>query len=195
MMNDISLFALVLAAGSANRFGSTKQLATYGGESLVARAVRTAESICGSRTLLVVGNEHHAVTAACEPLRGFFTYNPRYSEGIASSIRSGVRCLANQSDGILLLLADQPLVDRTHLESLEEAWRSAPERICASAYANTLGPPAIFPRKYFAALTSLRGDRGAKSLLEINRDRLKIIVHEPGGVDIDVPADLEQLRD
>jgi len=193
-MEDNSLYALVLAAGAASRFGSTKQLATYRGQTLVARAVRTAESICGSRTLLVVGNEYHAVTAACLPLRGFFIYNPDFADGIASSIRSGVRCLANQADGILLLLADQPLIDRDHLESLESAWRSAPESIVASAYADTVGPPAIFPRKHFASLTALRGDRGAKSLLEANRDHLKTIAFEKASVDVDVPTDLERLR-
>lgn len=194
VMDDNSLFALVLAAGAANRFGSTKQLAQYRGQALVARAVRAAESICGSRTLLVVGKEHHAVTAACQPLRGFFIYNPNFADGIAGSIRSGIRCLANQADGILLLLADQPLIDRDHLESLESAWRSAPESIIASAYADTLGPPAIFPGKYFASLAALRGDRGAKSLLEANRDHLKTIAFEKGSVDVDVPADLERLR-
>lgn len=193
-MNDDSLFALILAAGAAKRYGSTKQLATYGGQALVARAVRLAESICGSRTLLVVGNEHHAVTAACQPQRGFFVYNPNFADGIAGSIRSGIRCLPDQAEGVLLLLADQPLIEGSHLASLEEAWRTAPDNIIASGYANTLGPPAIFPRALFTALLSLRGDRGAKSLFAAYRDRLKSIAHDSGAVDVDVPADLERLR-
>lgn len=193
-MNDDMLFALILAAGTASRYGAPKQLATYEGQALVARAVRLAESACESRTLLVVGSEHHAVTAACQPQRGFFIYNPNFADGIASSIRSGIRCLENRADGILLLLADQPLIDSSHLESLEVAWRAAPEKIVASGYARTLGPPAIFPRAYFNALQSLRGDRGAKSLLEANRDRLNTIAFEKGAVDVDVPQDLEQLR-
>lgn len=194
-MNDDLLFALILAAGAAKRYGSTKQLATYGGQTLVARAVRLAEASCDARTLLVVGKEHHAVTAACRPQRGFFIYNPDFADGIAGSIRRGVRCLSEQAGGILLLLADQPLIDLSHLSSLEDAWRAAPEKIIASGYANTLGPPAIFPRTVFSELISLHGDRGAKSLLEADRDRVQTIIYERGASDVDVPTDLERLRD
>jgi len=194
MMDDHSLYALVLAAGTASRFGSTKQLAKYRGQALVARAIRTAESICGSRSVLVVGNDHHAVTAACQPLRGFFVYSPKFADGISGSIRHGVRCLANQADGILLMLADQPLIDEEHLGSLASAWRAQPGSIIASAYANTLGPPAIFPKRDFESLASLHGDRGAKSLLESNSDRLKTIAFEGGSVDVDEPGDLDRLR-
>lgn len=194
MMNDNSLFAVVLAAGTASRFGSTKQLAKYDGQPLVARAVRAAESICGARSVLVVGNDHHAVTAACQPLQGFFVYNPDFTEGIAGSIRSGVRCIAQQADGILLLLADQPLIDKKHLGTLETAWRAAPDLIVASAYAGTVGPPAIFPKRDFASLLSLEGDRGAKALLESSDGRLKTISFEGGSVDVDEPEDLTRLR-
>jgi len=193
-MEDNLLFAVVLAAGTASRYGSTKQLAKYAGQALVARAVRTAESHCGARTVLVVGNDHHAVTAACQPLQGFFVYNPNFAEGIASSIRSGVRCIASQADGILLLLADQPLIDQNHLGSLETAWRAAPDFIVASAYAGTVGPPAIFPKRDFESLASLEGDRGAKTLLESSGGRLKTLSFERGSVDVDEPEDLTRLR-
>lgn len=144
--------------------------------------------------MLVVGNDHHKVTAACQPLQGFFVYNPNFADGIASSIRSGVRCIANQADGILLLLADQPLIDKNHLRSLESAWRAAPDSIVASAYASTVGPPAIFPKRDFASLASLEGDRGAKALLESSSGRLKTLSFEGGSVDVDEPEDLARLR-
>ena len=60
-MNRHGLFAIVLAAGSSSRFGSCKQLAEYRGQPLVRYAVRAAESVCGSNTVLVAGDDWQAV--------------------------------------------------------------------------------------------------------------------------------------
>ena len=191
-MSMTSLYAVVLAAGTGSRFGSTKQLATFAGKPLVARAVRTAEGICGPRTLLVAGNDWKEVAAACEPLEGFMILNPRFADGIASSLTQGIRSVYDIADGVLLLLADQPLITAEHLKTMVAAWQSSPDSICASAYADTTGPPVILPRRYFADLLQLRGDRGAKALIDKNRDHVITIRLEDAAIDIDRPEDLDR---
>ena len=191
-MSVNSLYAVVLAAGEASRFGSTKQLAEFDGEPLAVRAIRTAESVCGSRTLLVTGNDWQRVAAACEPLQGFMVLNPRFADGLASSLAQGVRSVCDVADGMLLMLADQPLITAEHLESMVRTWNSSPDSICASAYADTVGPPVIFPRQYFFDLMELRGDRGAKAVIDMNRDKVVTIQFEDAAVDIDRPEDLNQ---
>jgi len=192
-MPSNSLYAIVLAAGAASRFGSTKQLAQFSGEPLVKRAVRTAESICGPRTLLIAGNDWKNVTAACEPMQGFVVINPCFAEGIASSLRRGVRSICDVAEGVLLLLADQPLITTEHLERLVDAWCASQDSICASAYADTKGPPVIFPRRYFRELMELQGDRGAKAVIDKNRDQLITIQFEDAAMDIDNPEDLKKM--
>ncbi len=182
---------LILAAGRGRRFGSTKQLAKFDGEALVSRAVRAAERICGSRTLLVTGNDWKNVAAACEPLRGFMVHNPRFAEGMASSLAEGIRGVSGLADGVLLMLADQPLVSAEHLRSLADAWSSSPESICASSYANTKGPPVIFPARFFDNLAELQGDRGAKSIIDSNSADVMTIPFEDAAIDIDIPGDLD----
>jgi len=189
-MSVNSLYAVVLAAGEASRFGSTKQLADFAGEPLAARAIRTAEIVCGSRSLLVTGNDWYKVSAACEPLQGFMILNPRFADGLASSLAQGVRSVCDVADGMLLMLADQPLITTEHLKSLVKAWHSNPDSICASAYADTVGPPVIFPRRCFSDLMELRGDRGAKAVIDGNRDKVVTIQFEDAAVDIDRPDDL-----
>lgn len=191
-MSMTSLYAVVLAAGTGSRFGSTKQLATFAGMPLVARAIRTAESICGPRTLLIAGSDWKKVAAACEPLAGFMILNPRFADGIASSLTQGIRSVRDIADGILLLLADQPLVTAEHLEALVAAWQFSPDSICASSYADTTGPPVILPRRFFGDLLQLRGDRGAKALIDKNRDHVITIRLEDAALDIDRPEDLDK---
>ena len=194
-MNAMSLYAIVLAAGSGRRFGETKQLAQFAGQSLVERAVRLAESLCASKNVLIVGQDAARVAQACSPLQGFLIYNDGHKNGIGESIAVGVRGLGSAADGVLIMLADQPLICAEDLERLATAWRSQPNNIVASAYAGTWGPPVIFPRADFETLKTLSGDRGARAILEANKNRVTTIACAAAACDIDNPLDLQNIQD
>ena len=192
MMKGKSVFAVVLAAGQSSRFGKTKQLENYRGVPLVTRSVRLGEAVCGPNTVLVAGNDWQRVTDICAQLAGFFVVNPRFADGLASSIECGIRSVAEVADAVMLLLADQPLITSAHLQVLVDTWQSSPESMVASAYAGTTGPPVIFPRRDFADLMRLSGDRGARSMIDANSERVKMIAFEPAALDIDRQSDLER---
>ena len=191
--SDKRLFAIVLAAGSSSRFGSSKQLVTYGGAPLVTRAVRLAESICGSRSVLVSGHQWRPVVEACRPLQGFFVNNTRHRTGMGSSIACGVRSVTGAADAVLLLLADQPLITASHLEQLVSTWTRSPDEITAASFAETAGPPVIFPRRYFTGLGKLQGDRGAREILTSAGSDLRTVKLEEAAADIDEPEDIDRL--
>ena len=193
-MPEHSVFVIVLAAGQSSRFGSTKQLAEFDGESLVARAVRRAEEFCGDRSVLVVGSDWRRVLAACEPQRGFFVRNENYESGMASSIACGIRSVAHVADAVLLLMADQPLITAEHLNSLLGEWKKAADDIIVSEYSGVQGPPVVFPAHCFDSLMRLEGDQGARALLKDSRYSVKGLVFDAAAVDIDTPEDLENLQ-
>jgi molybdenum cofactor cytidylyltransferase len=185
-----TLFAIVLAAGEASRFGATKQLAEFEGRPLVERAIRLAETACGSKTLLVVGCDWDNVARACAPIAGFLAINEDFAEGIGTSIACAAERLRDIADGLMVLLADQPLITPGHLQDLVNAWQRSPDSVVASAYAQTFGPPVILPRAIFPQLTRLRGDRGARKLIEEYRESAVFVSFEPAATDIDYPEDL-----
>jgi molybdenum cofactor cytidylyltransferase len=189
-MSMHAIFAVVLAAGASTRFGRTKQLEHFEGIPLAAAAVRKAESVCGAQTVLVTGKDWKEVASACEPLAGFFVINDDYERGLASSIACGVRAVAESADAILLMLADLPLITAEHLENLVNAWIYSPQSIIASAFEDTLGPPIVFPKTDFDELLKLKGDRGARPIIDANRDRVQSIDCEEAAFDIDRPEDL-----
>jgi len=191
-MKGKSVFAIVLAAGRSSRFGKTKQLENYRGTPLVTRAVRLAEAVCGPRSVLVAGNDWQRVSEICAPLAGFYVINTRFADGLATSIECGTRSVAEFADAALLLLADQPLITSAHLQLMVDTWKESQDSIIASAYAETTGPPVIFPRRDFAGLMRLRGDTGARSIIKANEERVKLVAFEPAALDIDRQSDLEQ---
>jgi len=185
-----AIFAIVLAAGSSTRFGRTKQLEPFNGMSLAANAMRKAEAVCGSRSVLVTGHDALDVAESCAPLAGFFAINDDYKFGLASSIACGVAAVQESADAILLMLADLPLVTTEHLQCLCDTWMASPHSIVASAFEDTLGPPIVFPRADFAALLELRGDYGARPIIDANMDRVLPVACEEAAFDIDRPEDL-----
>lgn len=195
-MSDTSkknIFAVILAAGSASRFGATKQLAEANGTPLVRRAVDAATGACGRHTALIIGHEWQSVSEACMPLDGFLIVNDHFTNGIGSSIALATRSLRHAADAIIFLLADQPLVTAKHVRLLKETWSGADNEIVATAFADTLGPPVLFPRACFDALAVLDGDSGARQLFDDERFTVTSVVFEDAALDIDTPEDLRKL--
>ncbi|HUL18062.1 MAG TPA: NTP transferase domain-containing protein, partial [Steroidobacteraceae bacterium] len=92
--------------------------------------------------------------------------------------------------GVMLLLADQPLVSADDLRRLAGTWRKQPQYIAAALYSGTTGVPAIFPRSLFQGLLQLRGDSGARALLRRDTDRVVRVPMPAAAIDIDTPEDL-----
>jgi molybdenum cofactor cytidylyltransferase len=69
----------------------------------------------------------------------------------------------------------------------------SPESAVASVYAGGRGIPAIFPQRAFPDLVALRGDKGARALLNTPPWPVIEIPLEGGEIDIDRPEDLAQL--
>jgi CTP:molybdopterin cytidylyltransferase MocA len=91
------------------------------------------------------------------------------------------------------MLVDQAAVTAEDLKRLVSAWRRQPEYIAAACYGATTGVPAIFPRSTFSDLRALRGDVGARVLLQRNPDRLVRVPMPSAAIDIDTPEDLLKL--
>jgi len=182
----------VLAAGSASRFGSTKQLAEIDGVTLVQRASAMATEACGANTALVVGHDWQAVAQACSPMQGFLIVNDNHADGLGASLAQAVQSVRHVAHAIVVLLADQAMIRAQHVQALSDTWSGASDEIVATAYADTIGAPVLFPRTCFDELAALQGDAGGRHLLKDSRFVVKTVIFEPAAVDIDTLDDLRR---
>jgi molybdenum cofactor cytidylyltransferase len=120
--------------------------------------------------------------------------NPRWPAGLSTSIVAGLDALPADARAALVLLADQPAVAPADLELLIAAWRAAPRTPVAARVGRGFGPPAILPRKLFAQLRLLRGDCGARELLQKPSSRTMGIELPTAAIDVDRPSDLSRLK-
>lgn len=184
---DPSVACILLAAGSARRFGGGKLFAPLGGLPLWEWAASRLEQAGFVSRYLVVnpGDEALPTRPGWERVE-----NTSAEEGIASSIRAGVQSASGRSR-IVIALADMPFVDPAHLAAL-----ALGDGVVFTRFADGRpGCPAAFPASAFASLLHLRGDRGAAALCSALGGTTK--APPEGGLttfDVDSDADLSEAE-
>jgi molybdenum cofactor cytidylyltransferase len=164
---------LILAAGASSRMGPgrDKLLETLPGGSLLHVLVHRALAVCGRVMVCLPGPDHPRVTHidGAEPI-----WVPDATEGMAASIRAGVRALPEAVTDVMILPADMPELTA---QDLQHVWTAHhPGAITRGASdAGVPGHPVIFPQDLLRELTELRGDEGARSVIVRHRQRVHLV--------------------
>ena len=194
--------AIVLAAGRGLRFGAadhdSKILQTIDGTPFVRRVTLTALASAARPVVVVTGHAAASVADVLQDLPIRTVHNPAYRSGMAGSLKTGLAALPQSVDGMLVLLADMPLVVPATLDALIAAFAGAPHAPDAvvPCHAGRRGNPILLGRRMFDGLATLDGDTGARQLLaDAGRDVLVHPVDDPAVLlDIDTPDMLRALR-
>jgi molybdenum cofactor cytidylyltransferase len=195
-MTPPDLQVILLAAGSATRFGSPKLLAEIRGRPLVARAIdRLLEVASRDQLVVVLGADADRLEPLVSRVKVRVVLNPDHAKGMATSIRAGMKSVPSNCRGVLIALADQVAVTSDDLHRLIDCWQDRPERISAAWYDDVAGVPAIFPAALFEELAKLQGDRGARELIRRRVGQVVAVAMPSAAVDVDTQADLTACED
>lgn len=175
--------------------GRPKQLIAYEGQPLVARAATAARAAGADPVVVVLGAHAGEIEPALAGLAAVtVALNPAWESGLASSLATGLRAALRDDrwDGVLVTLADQPLIAADLLRRLITAFLGG-ARIVASGYDGVPGVPALFGREHVPELLTLTGDSGAGPWLRKRLSDLMIIPLDAALLDLDTPADAARL--
>jgi molybdenum cofactor cytidylyltransferase len=157
------------------------------------RVVKVACEIAEDRVIVVHGPKPTKCQRdiAAYPVENLV--NEDWERGMSSSITTAMGAVQAEYEAVLILLCDQPLIEKEQIERLLEARTQNPDRIIASRYADTIGVPAIFPKKYFYKLQLLSGDQGARKLFSSLGDEIVSVAIPEAEFDIDTQEDFARL--
>ncbi|WNI18564.1 nucleotidyltransferase family protein [Actinacidiphila sp. ITFR-21] len=206
---------LLLAAGGGRRLGGRpKALLPYRGRPLVEHAVRELRAGGCARVHVVLGAAADEVRERADLTGCVVVANPRWEEGMGSSLRAGLASLAaRQADSsarrgqpahspalaALIGLVDQPGVGAASVARVLAAARAGGglgAALAAATYGGRRGHPVLIGAARWAGVAgSADGDRGARTYLRAHAEQTVLVecgdVGDPA--DIDTPADLRLL--
>ncbi len=188
---------IVLAAGRSSRMGTPKQLLKISGSSLIQRATKTALATSCAPCVVVLGANAELILPELTPFQITVVTNRNWNTGMAGSIQCGLKAsleVDSKLDAILLMVGDQPALSAASLKQIVTAFCQNQGEIIAASYPDGAGTPALFAQSYFADLFALKGESGAKSLLQKNINRVVALPLPNVNDDLDTPADVARLR-
>ncbi len=185
-----NIVGLLLAAGTAQRFGSDKlQHSLPHGVSIAVQAARHLKSEL-DRVIAVTRPGADELAAKLRKEGCEVTVCENAAEGMGASLACAARA-AGEADGYVVALGDMPFVRRTSIAAVREALLNG-AALAAPYFRTRRGHPVGMTGSFYCELLVQRGDEGAQRLLAAHENRLvKIPVGDPGVVrDIDTPDDL-----
>lgn len=189
--------AIVLAAGSSTRMGTNKLLADLGGKPLIRHSIEMLLESGVYDVIVVTGNEPEDVRKALHSLDIAFVHNPKFGEGLSTSLKTGLDAVSLDTDGALICLGDMPLVERQVIDQLISSFNeSAHHTICVPTYEGVRGNPVLWGRQHFKALGNLEGDQGGKPLMEsLAKEIFEVAVSSKAILlDVDTPQGLQEIK-
>ena len=186
-----SVGGLLLAAGQSRRMGkANKMLVEIDGVPMVVHAARALIASGANPVVVVLGHEPAAVKAALDGLPVTYARNPDYQGGLSTSLKVGLAALPDYCTGAVISLGDMPGVTAADIDSLIEAFDpAAGHTICVPTYHDKRGNPVLWGRRYFAEMSEVSGDVGARHLIGANADQVVEVPRDNPGVliDLDTP--------
>jgi molybdenum cofactor cytidylyltransferase len=190
--------AVVLAAGRSLRMGEAKQLLELDGKAMLERTLENVRTSRVDEVALVLGASAElirGVIAAALPDGVRIVINENYASGMASSLRAGLAAVSAESDGALIVLADQPLVRPETMDRIVEQYRESGAEIVIPHYRGSRGNPVLLGRAVFAEAMALEGDVGCRAIFSRHTEGILRVDVDDAGIlaDIDTRKDLERL--
>ena len=159
------------------------------------RAAEAALQAGANPVVVVLGAYEERIRSALVGLPIAIVSNPHWADGMSSSIGIGVTHLVQQApqlDAVLIAVCDQPHFQANTITALCAAFQGN-DSIVAARYADRVGVPVLFGRNYFDALTMLRGDTGARPILDENAFHVVSVDLPELATDLDTWEDYQKL--
>jgi len=191
----MKVVGILLAAGFSTRFGTNKLLAPLpagapegGAPVAVASARHLAEAL--PESVAVVRPRAQKVSQLLREAGCRTVICRNAAQGMGTSLAAGVRA-AGEADGWVVALADMPFIRPETIRRIARALEEG-AAIAAPACGGERGHPVGFARRFRDDLLALRGDEGARQVLNAYPDWITLYETDDHGVlrDVDVPGDL-----
>jgi molybdenum cofactor cytidylyltransferase len=191
-----NIAAIVLAGGYSSRMQRFKPLLPLNGTTVIENVIRNFQQSGITSITVVVGHNAAALMEGVKGLGVQVVFNSRYAEGMYSSVVAGVGSLNAHTDGCLLTPADMPLVRRSTVTRVCDAFCNSDASVVYPVFRKRRGHPILISSRLFPAILSGDGAEGLRAVLAQydQQARTENVLDEGVLIDLDTPADYEKAK-
>lgn len=191
------IWALVLAAGESKRMGRPKQLLPFANKTILETVIDRITQSTVDEILVVLGANREQIEEVTKDLPVKSVYNPRFKEGMLSSVQKGFASLPDDAEAVLIFLGDQPMVPGSVIDQIIRAYRSTKKGIVLPVYDRKRGHPVLISTKYRKDVSHLDPEIGLRELVHNHPEDILEVDLDSSSVleDIDTPEDYKKLMD
>lgn len=173
----MKITAVILAAGMSRRMHDMKILLPVLGKPMIQHVIELAIQAPIDEIILVVGYRYQDVLTYLsffpESQNLDIIINSNYKSGMASSLQTALDVVSYDTDGLLVMLADMPLLPPAIVQQVIQTFEGyGPDWILVPTYQGQRGHPVLFGSHYFKRLSQLQGDVGGRLLLSQYENRV-----------------------
>ena len=163
--------AILLAAGQSKRMnGENKLVKNYKKSPLIKHSVNNILESNIEKLIIVLGYQKEIVEKVVDENKKIkFIFNDYFESGLASSIKTGLNELTDETEFFFICLGDMPLVNKNIYNFLIKSKNN--KKIIIPTYKGQQGNPILFSYSMKKEIMSISGDVGAKKILESNKDK------------------------
>jgi molybdenum cofactor cytidylyltransferase len=186
--------AVLLAAGAGSRMGHRpKSLLLLDGEPLIRRHVRHLHQAGAASVTMVLGHYASDIAAALAGLDIQIVHNPSPDDGLVSSQRLGLQAVPGHREGVLMMLADQPLLDAADITTLVASFaaRPADKHMVFPMVDGIPGNPVMLSQTALEAILSQGQDFGCKEWRQAHKAQVLALACDNAHYTVD----LDHLED
>jgi molybdenum cofactor cytidylyltransferase len=192
---DSSIAAIVLAAGGSKRFGSPKQLLKWEGVTLINRVIHLALTFPLDPVIVVLGSNYEIIKENIidkEKVR--IVKNDDWGVGQSTSLIAGVKEIEAENIPFVVLLCDQPQITEKNVQAVIKTFKESKTDVVITEIEGKMIPPVIFSPFCIPGISKLKGDRGARSIIEEYQYKTYKETDSRILMDIDTKEDFIQLK-
>ena len=154
-----------MAAGGSSRLDSPKQLLRWGDTVLINHCIEVIIQAEIHPIKVVLGSRAEEISTVLDLSGIEILLNPRWKDGMSTSIICGLNMLPENIDGSFIFLADQPFITTELIRAIIAKFNKTDIEIVAPRVNGQQCNPVLFRRSFFPELMTISGDYGAKSLI------------------------------
>ena len=164
--------AILLAAGQSKRMGDENKLTKkIQGVPLIQRSIQNILSSSIDELIVVLGYQVEIVEKLVDKNKKIrCVFNKDFESGMASSIKIGLSNLSKKTEVFFICLGDMPFVDPDIYNQIIK-YKNEKE-IIVPTYKGQQGNPILFSKSMVDKIINIKGDSGAKKIIEINNDKI-----------------------